>query len=60
MRKKSLVKWLLDPKADHFPRKWVVSFSVLANFDLRTNKHSAATRLLIRVAPIGLHRKLIG
>jgi hypothetical protein len=41
MRKEFFVTWLLNPKAVHYPRKWIVSFAVFANCNVRTNKRNS-------------------
>jgi hypothetical protein len=44
MRKEFFVRWLLNPKADHFPPKWIVSFAMFPNFNVRTNKRNSVCR----------------
>jgi hypothetical protein len=44
MWKEFFVRWLLDPEARDLPPKRIVSFAVLANFNVRTNKRNSIRR----------------
>ena len=52
MRKEFLVRWLLDPEAVHLPRKRTVSFAVLQNFNMRTNKRDSIRRLCAKTCQV--------